>query len=95
MTGLHESTLALSVYNALARHGDMTERQVLAALQRAWHPELETNEVRAGIEYLTRRKMVAASEGGKLGVAQLVGGTARTVLRNPGAQHELMWGSSR
>lgn len=69
----------------------MTEESALALLQRAWDPKLEANEVRAGIDYLAKRNMVSRAEDGQLTPAQFAGGTARTVLRNPANQSELIF----
>lgn len=90
MTGLHESTLALSVYNAIARHGTMTREQALAVLQRAWESGLEASEVDTGVAYLLQRKMVT-DVNGVLSPARTAAGAAATVVRNPLAQTELVY----
>lgn len=96
MTGLHESTLALSVYNAVARDGTMTAAQAFAYLQRYWDvgAMLELEEVYAGIRYLEKRKIVTVADG-TIAPAKLENGAARTVTRNPAQQSELIFGRGR
>ncbi|HTJ17841.1 MAG TPA: hypothetical protein VL494_13770 [Steroidobacteraceae bacterium] len=91
MTGLHESTLALSVYNAVARDGAMDGEQLLAYLRSNWDPRLEPNEVVAGCDYLKARRMIVVADG-VVAPARLESGAARTVLRHPARQTELVYG---
>ncbi len=82
MTGLHESTLALSVYNAIARCGTMTREQALAVLQKHWEQQLDLAEMNLGVEYLVTRKMITEADG-VLAPSKLVNGAAATVIRHP------------
>lgn len=91
MTGLHESTLALSVYNALARLGLMDKQQIVAALAAAWDSRVDLHEVGLGINYLVARKMVTV-EGDVVAPTKLVSGAARTVIRHPQRLDELIYG---
>lgn len=92
MTGLHESTLALSVYNAVARMGSMNSTQLVTFLSKEWDGRVEVSEVEEGIDYLSRRKMVTIA-GGNISPARLDRGAARTVLRNPARLTELVFGA--
>jgi hypothetical protein len=94
MTGLHESTLALSVYNAIARDGAMTAGQALSYLKRYWDAGgiLELGEVEAGIRYLESRKLVTVADE-TVAPAKLENGAARTVVRHPEQQTELVFGN--
>lgn len=92
MTGLHESTLALSVYNAVARLGTLNGAQLLDVLQRNWDERVEPDEIQQGIAYLLSRKMVTVAAG-VVAPAKLEGGAARTILRSPVCQTELVWGA--
>jgi hypothetical protein len=92
MTGLHESTLALSVYNAVARLGTLNGAQLLEVLRRNWDNRVEPDEIQQGVSYLLKRKMVTIADG-VVAPAKLEGGAARTILRNPIRQTELIWGA--
>jgi hypothetical protein len=92
MTGLHESTLALSVYNAVARLGTLNGAQLLEVLRRNWDERVDPDEIQQGVAYLLRRKMVTVAHG-VVAPAKLEGGAARTILRNPARQTELVWGA--
>jgi hypothetical protein len=89
MTGLHDSTLALSVYTAIARHGAMGRAQLLATLQRAWMPAVEAPEIESGLRYLAARNIVTEADG-VVAARVLVSGAAATVVRNPANQTELV-----
>jgi len=92
MTGLHDSTLALSVYNAIARMGSMTYCQTLEALWAAWRPDMELSEVFGGVRYLTQRCLVSVV-GDYIVATSLECGVARTVVRHPLRLTELVYGS--
>lgn len=82
MTGLHDSTLALSVYNALARCGQLTREQILTVLKANWNEATEAEEIEIGIGFLARRNFIAESDG-VLIPSHFERGTAATVIRNP------------
>lgn len=88
MTGLHESTLALSVYTAIQRRGSMSREQMLVMLREAWDARLEPVEIDEGIEYLITRKMVI-DQGGVVAASIVSNGAAATVVRDPRDQTEL------
>lgn len=90
MTGLHESTLALSVYTALVRHGSLTRDQACSVLSAAWDPRLERDEVDAGAEYLLARRLVVEADG-VLTPSSFKNGAARTVIRSATDQTELVF----
>lgn len=89
MTGLHDSTLGMSVYNAIQRLGSISRHQALVFLQKNWAPGLEDTEVDAGANYLLRRKLVTEAAG-ILSARVLVRGAAATVARSPADSTELM-----
>lgn len=96
MTGLHESTLALSVYNAIARDGTMTVTQAFAYLRKHWDVDgqLELAEIYEGLRYLEKRKLVTVADG-TIAPTKLEGGAARTVIRHPAQQTELIFGRGK
>jgi hypothetical protein len=89
MTGLHESTLGLSVYNAIMRHGALTGQQMLAILQANWMPNVEASEVVAGMRYLIKRNLVQDTDGA-VAARHVVNGAAAPVMRNPVEPTELL-----
>jgi len=93
MTGVHESTLALSIYTALTRAGDMSTEQALALLKRAWDERLEEEEVAQGLTYLLERKLVTVGDG-VIRATRHDGGAAATVVRHPLRQTELVYGGA-
>jgi hypothetical protein len=92
MTGLHTSTLALSVYTAIQRHGSLSDEQVLAVLRQNWLESVEANEIADGLAYLTARDMVTV-EGGIIAAKRLRNGVAATVIRHPLDQTQLVYGT--
>lgn len=92
MTGLHESTLALSVYNAIVKLGAMNEEQILLALRAGWDPDVERSEVETAIRYLSKRHMVTDVESG-VAPAQRYGAAPRAIIRHPQVPTELIFGS--
>lgn len=96
MTGLHESTLALSVYNAIARDGTMTRAQAFAYLQKNWDDgsKLELDEIDQGLQYLLARKLVTFADD-VIAPSRLESGAACTVVRHPLKQTELVFGHGK
>jgi hypothetical protein len=94
MTGLHESTLALSVYNAIARCGQLSRAQLLTVLQKHWEASVAAEEIEAGIAYLLARKMVTEADG-FVAAARTQSGAAATVIRDPMQQTELAYSRSQ
>jgi hypothetical protein len=94
MTGLHESTLALSVYNAVARLGSLNGDQIMTVLRNNWDDRVEPSEIAEGVRYLLKRKMVVVADG-TVSAAQSEAGAARTILRHPARQTELIWGAGK
>jgi hypothetical protein len=90
MTGLHDSTLGLSVYNALARCGALSREQIRAVLTKAWHKGVEAEEIDAGVAYLLARRFVTEADD-IVAPARTVNGAAATVIRNPLDQTELAY----
>ena len=89
MLPVHESTLALSVYNALLRVGSLTLDQVLTHLRANWAPEMVAEEVEIGVSYLRNRGLVAL-ENATLHVSHLRGGVARPIKRREDMPTELV-----
>lgn len=90
MTGLHESTLGWSVYNALARCGRLSRPQALVVLTKHWEPEVESSEIDDGVAYLLKRGFVTEADG-ILAPVRTVNGAAATLIRNPLEQSELVY----
>ncbi len=85
---IHESTIALSVYNAIQRLGAMNREQILTKLKAAWDPVTDLDEIDGGIAYLLKRTLVIETDG--VVSARIVNnGAAATVVRDPCDQTEL------
>lgn len=89
MTGLHESTLGLSVYNAIMRHGALSGDQLLGVLKVNWMPNVEALEVEAAARYLIKRDLVLVTEG-VISAKHVTNGAAAPLIRNPAAPTELL-----
>lgn len=63
MMPVHESTLALSVYNAIRFGGSMSSAQALTHLQERWAPEMTIEEVATGVSYLEERGLIVSADG--------------------------------
>lgn len=86
---VHESTLALSVYNVLMRAGTMTEQQILGYLRTHWAPEVLDAEVKMGIDYLKSRSLVHI-HGDAIGAANVRNGVAHPLMRRADTPTELV-----
>jgi hypothetical protein len=91
MTGLHESTLALSIYNAIARTGALSREQLASFLKANWDGQVDLSEIDDGVRYLTKRGMITMIDG-SIVPSKLENGAARTVIRKPDKLTELMFG---
>jgi hypothetical protein len=81
MTNLHESTQALSVYNALLRFGAMRRDQIHTKLREFWRSDVEAHEVNAGIRYLLERKFVE-EQGEEIKPAHYIGARPQSLRRS-------------
>ncbi len=91
MTGLHESTLALSVYNAIARVGSLTPAQAHEHLRSFWRSDVEPSEVFDGIAYLKTRLMVQQHSGAVIPLRTVRGGKPHPLRRSEVDRRELVY----
>jgi hypothetical protein len=88
MINVHESTLALSVYNALRRCGALTPERVITFLRRNWEPEFEAADLGLALKYLQKRGLVTVGE--TIAPTGTKDGAAVDVIRNPKRETELV-----
>jgi len=81
MTEIYQSTMALSVYNALSLTGrDMSREQVDAFLRENFDPKLPEDYVAQGAAYLLEKGFAAETDGA-LKIDRLPNGRGRPLAR--------------
>jgi hypothetical protein len=81
MTGLHESTLGLSVYNAIRECGALTIDQIYVRLNSFWTSAFTRSEAERGVAYLLARNFVR-EEDGVISAAHILNGLPHPLRRS-------------